>query len=263
MSVSSRPMSAPNVRKTAGLTFLPHRCNGALLEDSALLLDSTSMDSPVASCILHAAGVLQDAALPNQSAAKLRAVMAAKAMAVTNVSEAAYPLQASVLFSSIASFMGSQGQTNYSAANAALDSMAGDMQRKGQSGVSVMWGPWSGGGMASDATRARVQRMGMDLLSPQQGLGVLHSLLCTVQPPVAVLANNFSWPRFLQAAVGPDQGLQRLYGAFSDGSMAAVHSPTGASPAAGQSVSVTELQAVAADVIGAAVDVDQPLMAAG
>lgn len=222
--------------------------------------------------MLHAAGVLQDAALPNQTAAKLRTVAAAKAAAVASSAAAWQPVGAAVLFSSIAAFMGSQGQANYSAANAALDGLAGSMQAHGHTASSVQWGAWAGGGMASDATRARVQRMGMDLLDPEQGLSVLAGVLrgssATAPLPAVVLANPFSWPRFLQAAgAGQDAALRRMYGAFADGALhAGGAAGAGGAPSGGGAVAVpslAELQAIAAGVMGSSIDVDEPLMAAG
>lgn len=76
--------------------------------------------------ILHAGGVLRDELIANQTAAGMRAVFAPKAAGTRNLlrcSERA-PLGAVQLFSSVAACLGSGGQANYAAANAAMDCMA-------------------------------------------------------------------------------------------------------------------------------------------
>ncbi len=54
-----------------------------------------------------------------------------------------------VLFSSIAALLGAPGQANYSAANAALDSMAAGWQITGTPVKSMQWGAWASSGMAA------------------------------------------------------------------------------------------------------------------
>ncbi len=89
------------------------------------------------------------------------------------------PAAAQVLFSSVASLLGSPGQLNYSAANAALDSAAAASQACGMAAASVQWGAWAGAGMAANdaQTAARVARLGMGMVTPAAGLAALEGLL--------------------------------------------------------------------------------------
>lgn len=69
----------------------------------------------------------QDAVLANQRPANVREVFAPKLSGAEQLAacSAGAPLEASALFSSVAGLLGSNGQANYAAANAALDAWAG------------------------------------------------------------------------------------------------------------------------------------------
>jgi acyl transferase domain-containing protein len=95
--------------------------------------------------IVHAAGVLDDAAIDNLDTARLRAVAAAKVDGARAL-HAAAPEVRMVLFSSATAWLGAHGQGNYGAANAWLDAFA---ERRPNT-VSLGFGPWSGTGMAAD-----------------------------------------------------------------------------------------------------------------
>lgn len=75
---------------------------------------------------------MQDAALRNQGAGTVRAVWAPKAAAARALLGGSWgaPTAAMALFSSVAGSVGSAGQANYGAANAALDGMASALQRQ-------------------------------------------------------------------------------------------------------------------------------------
>ena len=99
--------------------------DAAAAEDAGLLLASGPGSAGVVG-ILHAAGVLADATLRNQSLAGLRTAWAPKVAALQQLGGGygRQPGAFQLLFSSIAALLGSPGQANYSAANATLDAMA-------------------------------------------------------------------------------------------------------------------------------------------
>jgi len=129
-------------------------CDAGCAEDvSATLAPSAHHQHlPPLCSVLHAGGVLADATLRNQTLSGLRKVMGAKVSGLPHLLGAAQlqPGAHHVLFSSVASLLGSPGQANYSAANAALDAAASSWQHTGLPTVSVQWGAWAGGGMAAN-----------------------------------------------------------------------------------------------------------------
>lgn len=65
-----------------------------------------------------------------------------------------------VSFSSIASLLGSGGQSNYGAANSQLDALATFASQQGLPATSVQYGAWQGAGMGSVAA-AKLDAMGL------------------------------------------------------------------------------------------------------
>ncbi|WP_316214631.1 SDR family NAD(P)-dependent oxidoreductase [Bradyrhizobium sp. SZCCHNR2035] len=126
--------------------------------------------------IVHAAGVLSDGPLLNMSPADVETVLRAKVLGLLNL-VALYPpaeLEFMVLFSSAAAVLGSPGQANYCAANAFLDAYAVAASRRHRNVLSIGWGPWSDGGMATTSEGA-VQQMtaGLSYIAPALGMDFL------------------------------------------------------------------------------------------
>ena len=98
--------------------------------------------------LLHAAGTLQDGMLASQGLPALRAVFAAKLGAMPGVQSRmpAVPLERLILFSSVASLLGTAGQANYAAANAGLDAWAANAGSSGLWAVSLQWAAWASSG---------------------------------------------------------------------------------------------------------------------
>ena len=105
-----------------------------------------------------------------------------------------------ILFSSVASILGSPGQGNYAAANAFLDAVAFERNRQGLPAISINWGPWSGGqGMAaslSESSERRWKQFGVDFIAPAEGLEILGQILKRKSKQVVVLPVD--WSKFLQ-----------------------------------------------------------------
>ena len=112
--------------------------------------------------LLHAGGVLRDAVMGGQSAERVREVFAPKLCEAAGWTPAA-AARGVVLFSSVASALGSPGQAGYAAANAALDAAAVAQRSTGLRVTSVQWGAWGSGGMATadPAVLERIERSGV------------------------------------------------------------------------------------------------------
>ena len=142
--------------------------------------------------VVHAAGVLADAAVETMTGDELDAVLAAKVDAAWNLHELTGGTNAwLVLFSSAVSVMGGAGQANYAAANAFLDALARYRTGRGLPGVSLAWGLWetpSGmTGHLTESDRARMRRHGVLPLTSGHGLALFDAGLGAGLPALAAM----------------------------------------------------------------------------
>lgn len=140
--------------------------------------------------MIHAAGTLDDGVLLRQSRERFTPVLAPKVAGAWNLHRATAEMELDhfVLFSSIASLLGSAGQANYAAANAYLDALAHQRRASGLPAVAINWGPWAGAGMAADTEAGRWEGLGMGSLEPDAALSVLAVVLAADAPQVGVMA---------------------------------------------------------------------------
>ena len=141
--------------------------------------------------MFHAAGVLDDGILLEQTPERFERVMAPKVHGAWNLYRHTrdQKLDYFVLFSSIASLIGSPGQANYAAANAFLDGLVHYLHAEGAAGLSINWGAWARIGLAArEARQARLSSCGMRPISPDAGIAALERLLTSDNAQAAVAA---------------------------------------------------------------------------
>lgn len=150
--------------------------------------------------LMHASGVLRDSLLEKQNFKSFREVFAPK-ISMMEQNWSAMPLNSVTLFSSVASLLGGAGQGNYASANAFLDSWAYNQQLSGSRVKSVQWGAWASSGMASDSVLRRLERIGQGMITAEQGLSSLNSILSLhggLQTSPVISVNGFVWPTYLK-----------------------------------------------------------------
>jgi acyl transferase domain-containing protein/acyl-CoA synthetase (AMP-forming)/AMP-acid ligase II/acyl carrier protein len=157
-------------------------------------------DMPPLRGVIHAAGVLNNGLLVQMGHEQVRSVMPAKVHGAWNLHRvlAGEELDFFVLFSSLASFIGSPGQSNYAAANAFLEALAEHRRVLGLPALSIAWGPWSEAGMAADVHNLqRLAQHGMGMVQPDKGLDLLEDLVLERQQgAVGALPMNWNaWAR--------------------------------------------------------------------
>nr|WP_063771943.1 type I polyketide synthase [Kitasatospora mediocidica] len=155
-------------------------CDAADRRALAALLAEVPAAHPL-TAVVHVAGVLDDAVIPDLTPERLDTVLRPKVDAALNLHELTKDagLSAFVLFSSAAGTFGAPGQGNYAAANTFLDALAEHRRSAGLPALSLAWGLWEQrSALTGDMTAADVQRMarsGLAPLSSQEGLALFDT----------------------------------------------------------------------------------------
>jgi NAD(P)-dependent dehydrogenase (short-subunit alcohol dehydrogenase family) len=168
-------------------------------EQLTAVFDEIRRELPPLRGIFHAAGVLEDGTLQQQTAARFNTVLAPKVRGGWLLHQLSLddPLDHFVLFSSVAAIFGSPGQSNHAAANAFLDGLAHYRRAKGQPALSVNWGAWLEVGAAvGKESAARGAASGMAAITPEWGISALDQLMAAA--PVHAVVTAVDWPRWFQ-----------------------------------------------------------------
>ncbi|WP_434391513.1 SDR family NAD(P)-dependent oxidoreductase [Melittangium boletus] len=149
-------------------------------EVERLLREAETPGTPLRG-VFHLAGILDDGLVAQQDTARFRRVMAPKIDGAWHLHRLTRdrPLDFFVLYSSVASLLGSPGQTGYSASNSFLDALAQHRRAAGQPALSISWGPFSEVGLAAarEVRGERLQDRGMASMSTQASEASLAALL--------------------------------------------------------------------------------------
>ena len=157
--------------------------------------------------IVHAAMVLDDHTLLQQSAESFQKSFAPKALGAWNLHKHSNEehLDFFVMYSSAASLMGSPGQGNYCASNAYLDALCRERVRRGLPAMSIQWGGFAevGAAAASDIRGKRLSYRGGESFSPAEGLEAFRRLLAHPRAEIGVMRFDArQWVEFYPAIAG-------------------------------------------------------------
>ncbi|MBD2519332.1 SDR family NAD(P)-dependent oxidoreductase [Nostoc sp. FACHB-973] len=149
--------------------------------------------------VIHSAGVLNDGVLARQDWEQFAKVLSPKVQGAWNLHALTQniPLDFFILFSSVASLLGSPGQGNHAAANTFLDTLAHYRRSQGLPALSINWGAWTGLGVVGKRNFSEVTSMrGVGTIAPQQGIQVLEKVFQYPSAQVGVVPIN--WSQFMQ-----------------------------------------------------------------
>ncbi|MCP4397614.1 MAG: SDR family NAD(P)-dependent oxidoreductase, partial [bacterium] len=182
----------------ADLSFIA--CDVAQEQEVKQLLETIHSTMPPLKGIIHAAGVLQDGMLTEQSWKKFSTVFAPKISGAWNLHSLtqSLPLDFFLLFSSGTSAFGNLGQANYAAANEFLNAMAAYRGRKQLSTLSLNWGPWADIGMAAAQSNRgeRLAAQGLQGIRPEDGLKIAEIFMASGDRQGYVL--DINWQEFMR-----------------------------------------------------------------
>ncbi|MFI9569718.1 SDR family NAD(P)-dependent oxidoreductase, partial [Streptomyces rishiriensis] len=167
------------------------------------LLAKLAADGDPVRTVVHAAGVNGFGTLQETTLDDFGAVVSAKTAGAAHLDAALgdAPLDAFVVFSSIAGVWGSGSQSAYSAGNAYLDALALRRRSQGRTATSIAWGAWAGGGMVDAASAPRLRRQGIEAVRPELMLTALDRALTGGQSGITVA--HIDWKRFHAAFTAP------------------------------------------------------------
>ncbi|MGH3310682.1 MAG: SDR family oxidoreductase, partial [Streptomyces sp.] len=152
--------------------------------------------------VVYAAGVIEDKLIAEKSADSFHRVFSTKADGARVLLDAVGALpegpRFAVLFGSIAAALGNRGQSDYAAANDALEELGRRWSTDGRRGLTVHWGPWaaaeSNGGMVTPELMRSYAARGIKLIDPEEGpLSLLRELAWGAPTVHAVVSTASGW----------------------------------------------------------------------
>lgn len=186
-----------------GCTVVVHSADVTSKEQMEALVGEFGNSYPELGGVIHAAGVLDDGRIVDQTWERFAAVIATKIRGAELLDEltAEMRLRFFILYSSASSVFGTPGQSNYATGNAFLDGLAWRRVLSGKVGTSINWGPWDAGMAAGDQLRKRLALQGIRPLAIDEAHAAMDQIL--EQESVQATVIDADWRR-MQMGLGAE-----------------------------------------------------------
>lgn len=193
----------------AGARVIARRCDVRDADALSGLIDEVYREHGRLDAVVHGAGVIEDSLVARKSPESFARVFDTKVNGAIALARSVRPhgLKLAVFFSSVAGRAGSPGQTDYAAANEVLTRMAWWLSSRWPHArvVSLAWGPWAGGGMATETVRARLRERGIEPIEPAAGRALIRAeLASSCKEDVEIVAGIGPWDE-----AGPEVDVKR------------------------------------------------------
>lgn len=193
--------------QTNGATVVYESINMSDEKAVADLLNSINLSEKPLKGIFHLAGLLDDATLLEQNWDRFEKVFAPKVYGSYYLHQYSKDLDYFVMFSSLASSLGSLGQSNYAAANAFMDSLCLYRKMQGLPAISLSWGPFAEVGMAKDLL-SRHETGGIQGISPHDGMRALETALQFNKSHITIA--DIDWKKYTNQMINVTSWFQKL-----------------------------------------------------
>ena len=175
--------------RAEGVEVRIEACDAANRKALAGLLSRLRAARPICG-VIHAAMVLDDAAIHNLDVARIGKVLQPKVEGAANLDRLTREdgIEQFILFSSVSALIGNPGQAAYAAANGFLEGLARRRREESLPAVAIGWGPIADTGYLArhEAGRAVIsRRAGTTELKARHALGLLAEWLSRDQGSVA------------------------------------------------------------------------------
>jgi acyl transferase domain-containing protein/NAD(P)-dependent dehydrogenase (short-subunit alcohol dehydrogenase family)/aryl carrier-like protein len=204
-----------NQIQAAGCDVIVHCGDLGERRDTEELFERFSGDLLPLGGVIHAAGILDDGLIGEQSWPRYEKVLLPKVAGARLLDEftRSIDLDFFILYSSVAAVLGPRGQSNYAMANAFMDGLAWQRRSLGLPATTVNWGAWSEGMADDEQILRRLALQGMTPLAPSEAHDALQLALTTNVVQASVM--DVDWRRMrigmggqlpeMLAALAPDR----------------------------------------------------------